>query len=306
MANLLYAMLTQRGIKAFMTWIGTTELPYKYTELPHPGCSNHMIVTAKVGGRNYFLDATMRPVPFGLASIHIQGKEALISIDSTHYEIAEVPVTPGETNLLSDSVQLYIKDGQISGNGYNRTSSYLRYNLAGSLVEKNEKQRKEFLSNYLEKGNNKFEIHKFEVMNLDDRDKDILINYDFDLHEYMTKVEDELFVNMNLLRLKEDELMKDERKLPYVIRFGMDVHESVSLHIPDGYEVTSVPSDDQFDSKKFGFQMKYTSNDQLVMLTFRYIDNFILLEPSQYPEWNRMVNQLRKNYAETVTLKKKK
>ncbi|NJM25488.1 MAG: transglutaminase domain-containing protein [Bacteroidia bacterium] len=45
MANLIVSMLRVAGIKGYHTWIGTRDLPYKYTEVPTPLVDNHMIAT---------------------------------------------------------------------------------------------------------------------------------------------------------------------------------------------------------------------------------------------------------------------
>lgn len=305
MANLLYTMLTLKGIKAYLTWIGTNELPYSYRDLPHPGCSNHMIVTVKTGGRDLFLDATMRPRPVELASSGIQGKEALVGINSSRYEILQVPVTPTQKNYISDSVHLMISNGQISGKGTLRVAGYLRHDLASSLIEKTQDKQKEYLSKYLQKGNNTFEVKIFEIYNLNDRDKDIIVNYDFDLHEYLTKVDNELFVNINLIRIKEDKLMNDDRKLPYSTRFGWDVKEIVSLEIPEGYEVSELPANDQYEGGMFGFRSEYTRVDKSIVLHFTYFDDYLFLYADRFKDWNQMINRMRTNYAETITLKKK-
>ena len=45
MANLIVSMLKIANIKAYHTWIGTRDLPYKYSEVPTPLVDNHMIAT---------------------------------------------------------------------------------------------------------------------------------------------------------------------------------------------------------------------------------------------------------------------
>ncbi len=46
MANLIVSMLHMAGVNnAYHTWIGTRDLPFKYTEFPTPIVDNHMIAT---------------------------------------------------------------------------------------------------------------------------------------------------------------------------------------------------------------------------------------------------------------------
>ena len=101
MANLIVNMLKLAGVKAYHTWIGTRDLPYKYSKVPTPLVDNHMIATyISADKQYYFLDATSDHTPFGLPSSMIQGKEALIGLDPTHYEVKMIPEIAKEKNVM--------------------------------------------------------------------------------------------------------------------------------------------------------------------------------------------------------------
>ncbi len=306
MSGLLSMMLRHAGIKAYMTWIGSTDLPYKFSEYPLPSTANHMIVTVKQGNKNIFLDATMRPVPFGIPSIHTQGKEALIGIDDSRYEIAEVPVVPYDKNVIQDSVHMYIVDDQLSGKGVCYFSNYLKYDVASSLIEKkDEKSKTEFLNSYLTKGNNKFEIKHFDVAGIEQKDNDISIGYEYILPAYLMKIGNEYFVNMNLVRLKTDKTMPDNRKSPYSLRFNWMVDETIILHIPENYEVSSIPENSSFSSGLFGFKVNYTKTPGSVIMKHIYQEQFLNLMPEHFGEWNKMIEALNQSYSKSVVIKKK-
>jgi transglutaminase-like putative cysteine protease len=90
MANLVTEMLKLAGLEAYMTWIGTRHIPYDYT-LPSLAVDNHCISTVILGGKEYFLDATEKYIPFGDYAWRIQGKEVLIGKGEKH-DIKKVPV----------------------------------------------------------------------------------------------------------------------------------------------------------------------------------------------------------------------
>jgi len=299
-------MLRHAGIKAYMAWIGSTDLPYKFSEYPLPSTANHVIVAVKQGNTNLFLDATMRPVPFGIPSIHTQGKEALIGIDDTRFEIAVVPVVSYDKNVIQDSVNMYIIDDQLSGNGICNFSNYLKYDIASSLLEKKDKKSKtDFLNSYLSKGNNKFEIKKFDISGIEQKDNDITINYDYILPAYLNKIADEYFVNMNLVRLKTDKTFAVSRKSPYSLRFNWMVDETVILHIPENYEVTSVPENSSFSNGLFAFNVNYTTVKGSVIMKHQYQEQFLNLMPEYFMEWNKMIEALNQSYSKSVVIKKK-
>jgi transglutaminase-like putative cysteine protease len=44
-SSILYEMLKVAGLKGHLTWIGTREIPYSYTDVPTPIVDNHMILS---------------------------------------------------------------------------------------------------------------------------------------------------------------------------------------------------------------------------------------------------------------------
>lgn len=306
MANLLHVMLTHAGINSYLTWIGSNDLPYSYTDYPFSSTSNHMIVTVYLGDTIYFLDATMRPISFGMPAIHIQGKEALTGIDEKNYKINKVPVIASDQNFVSDSVHMYFNEDNISGTGSCLLRNYLRHDVVNSLIEKKDQKIKiEFLNNYLSKGNNKFEIKSFDVKGEDDRDKDIVINYKYELPGYMNKIGNEYFINMNLVKFKTDKELKPDRKTPYSLRFHWKVNETIMLHIPDGYEVSAVPDDSQYESDYFGFSVKYSKQEGLIIMKHEYKEKFLNLNPELFPLWNKMIEALNDTYSKSIVLTRK-
>src|SRR5690606_8133939 len=99
------------------TWIGTRELPYTYSELPTPAVDNHMIASYIKGDQIIYLDATDNHVAFGLPSIFIQGKEALISQGKT-YRLATVPEIPADTNQRKEVIHISLDNNKIVGTGH--------------------------------------------------------------------------------------------------------------------------------------------------------------------------------------------
>ncbi|WP_315821978.1 transglutaminase-like domain-containing protein [Paraflavitalea speifideaquila] len=78
MANLLTELLKLAGYDAHFTWIGTRQLPYPQS-IPALCANNHAITTLYYKGKEYFLDATEKYVPFGENAYRIQGKEAMVA-----------------------------------------------------------------------------------------------------------------------------------------------------------------------------------------------------------------------------------
>ncbi len=306
MANLLCTMLRHAGSKAYLTWIGSTDLPYTFTEFPLPSSANHMIVAVKQGGKNIFLDATMRPLAYGFPSVHTQGKEAFIGIDPVKFEIEKVPVVENIHNYLLDTIYMNITNKELNGRGICYFGNYLKHDLVSSLQDKkDQKAKKEFLNSYLSKGNNKFEIGNYEIAGTDTRDKEVKIAYDYVLPAYLTTIGNEYFVNMNLIRLKTDRTFPENRTSPYSLRFNWMVDETVILSVPEDYTVTGLPPDASFTTGLFEYSLSYQLLPGKVIMRHVFREKFMMLMPERFTEWNQMVESLNNAYAKSVVLKRK-
>ncbi|NQU32148.1 MAG: transglutaminase family protein, partial [Bacteroidetes bacterium] len=200
-SSILQQMFKIAGIKSYLTWIGTRDIPYTYGGVPTPSSANHMIITYINDSLTYFLDATGRYHSLGLPTSFIQGKEALISIDADNYEIKEVPVIIAENNFISDSINLEIEDATLSGKGIIYTNGYFKTTFFEMLEhQESSTELDNFYNLNLGKGSNKFLIVDFNETNKFDYDKDFIVDYSFNINDYVLLAGDEMYVNLNLTK----------------------------------------------------------------------------------------------------------
>jgi len=304
MASITYRMLDLAGINGHMAWIGTRHLPYSYNIIPLPAVDNHMIAAYKSGGNWQFLDATTGNHPFGFPSYMIQGKEALIQTSTSKYEIAKVPEIDPEINLSTDSLFIRIDGKKIVGEGISHFRGYSRYEMYHRIAQKDKTSQTIFLKNFFEKGNNKFLIDDFTIKNLNDRDKDLIINYSFNVADYAQVVGNEIFINLNMEKPGQIDLIKDDRKIPIENNFKRTIINSVIFDIPKGYKITYLPTNSEFTNLQFGYKIEYIKTSDKVILTHSLTSNFLLLENKEFPEWNKMTSLLKEAYKESVNLSK--
>jgi len=304
MASIINKMLELAGIESSLTWIGTRHIPYSYYDLPLPVVDNHMIVTYKNHDHYYFLDATPGPHPFNYPSYPIQGKEALIDLKNNNYEIAKVPVVAPELNMEADTVKIELEGKKIVGSGISYFRGYSRVDMYNLIAQKDKNALTTFLKNYFEKGNNKFLIDRFEVKNLEQRDDDLIISYNFNLSDYATIVGNDIFINMNLEKINIGDVIKDTKKTPFEIKYKKQTINHVSLEIPKGYKLAYIPGNSEYKDDLFGFNISYKTEPDKVLLTQKFYTNFLLLPPQHFNKWNTMLESLKNAYKTSVNLKK--
>ena len=307
MANLIVEMLKAAGVKGYHTWIGTRDLPYKYSKVPTPLVDNHMIATYIGADKQYyFLDATSDHTPFGLPSSMIQGKEALIGLDPTHYEVKTIPEIAKETNVMVDSVSIRLDGTQIVGSGSSSLGGYPKV-FGGYALDRSEKDDiQRYVTRLIGKGSNKFYLDNYVLSDVNDRDKLTVIDYNFRIGDYFQKIGDELYVNLNLNKEHYNDFINLEmRESPKERDYKYEKLEYCELLIPEGYTVEYLPPNAKTEGELLGFETEYSSTKNKVVLRKKFYVNYLLMQPNQFEHWNASIKPLSEAYKESIILKKK-
>ena len=305
MASIITAMAKYANVKnVFISWIGTREIPYSYDELPTPAVDNHMIALYKKGEEYIFLDATDKETLYGIPTAFIQGKEALYG-EGDSYKIIPVPIVPAERNEILEQVKLKIeKDklvglGKIEFNGYNRSRILLR------IGDATNKTRFEMIKSLVLKGNNKFNLKDYTEENIKDRDKPYQINYNFDLGNYIVKVDKEIYVNLFLDKPLEKVIIEKDRSAKFEFEHLNYINTQYELDIPLNYMVKYLPKNFSLDNDYIKADIVYEVKNDTIFLNLSLKQKKLLLDKPDFELWNKMIKDLKNNYADTLILSAK-
>ena len=305
MAYILYNMLKSVDIESHITWVGTTDLPYKYSEIPSPVVDNHMITTyIDSTGNYYYLDATNENLIFGFPSAFIQGKQVMIEKNDS-FEIRTIPVIPADENQIRDSIYMKIEGNNIIAKGNVEFTGYNCIRICDRLDNIfEEKKRNKFLENYIERGNNKFSVEKTLVSKNKEKNK-ISIKYDFSIGNYITQSEDEIFINMNIFKSMLTEKIKKDRKSPMRFYMKNSYKYYVELEIPNNYKLEHLPPNSEFENDIYKYYIKYTKKDENHLIYEMYSHyNTLQLNKEDFYKFNEFIEDIHKNFRELVILKK--
>lgn len=305
MASIITAMAKYANVKnVFISWIGTREIPYSYDELPTPAVDNHMVALYKKGEEYIFLDATDKETLYGIPTAFIQGKEALYG-EGDSYKIIPVPIVPAERNEILEQVKLKIeKDklvglGKIEFNGYNRSRILLR------IGDATNKTRFEMIKSLVLKGNNKFNLKDYTEENIKDRDKPYQINYNFDLGNYIVKVDKEMYVNLFLDKPLEKVIIEKDRSAKFEFEHLNYINAQYELDIPQNYMVKYLPKNFSLDNDYIKADIVYEVKNNTIFLNLSLKQKKLLLDKPDFELWNKMIKDLKNNYADTLILSAK-
>ncbi len=307
MASIIKQMLGSINIKAYLTWIGTRDIPYRYSEIPTPAVDNHMIAAYKDStGKIWLLDATGKNATMQLYTSMIQGKQALIGIDSSTFELFDVPVVAKEKNLVYDSISVEITNGEVKGTGELALSGYPKIHLDYLHSNLTTEEFKQEIKETLNKGNNTFLLDSYEILQSGQREKPTQIKYTCKINNFVKSYNDETYFNFHLDKQELKYLINDSRgNVP--IEMHHTIHEitCVELKLPEGFDVTFVPDNTSYSNKDFGFSIEYFKSAKTLSMKKYFYCNKLMIDPNDFGEWTRMLKFLNKSYNESIILKHK-
>jgi transglutaminase-like putative cysteine protease len=305
MASIITSMAKYANVKnVFISWIGTREIPYSYAELPTPAVDNHMIAIYKKGEEYLFLDATDKETLYGIPTSFIQGKEALYGEGDT-FKIIPVPIVPAERNEIFEQVKLKIEkdklvgSGKIEFNGYNRSRILLR------IGDATNKTRFEMIKSLVLKGNNKFNLKDYTEENIKDRDKPYQISYNFDLGNYIVKVDKEMYVNLFLDKPLEKVIIEKDRSAKFEFEHLNYINTQYELDIPQNCTVKYLPKNYSLDNDYVKADIVYEVKNNKLFLNLRLKQKKLLLDKTDFELWNKTIKDLKNNYTDTLILLEK-
>jgi hypothetical protein len=303
MASTLVSLLRALDIEAYYTWVGTRAIPYTYKKTPAPITDNHMIATFVHNDSTYFLDATGQYYAMNLPTSMIQGKECLISLNDSTFLIKKVPVIPKEQSVMTDSVFVTLKSGNLEGNGHVSLTGYAKVFNSYQLVKSSEKSVEKYLKRLLTKGSNKFQFGDYEVAHIDNRKKPIKIDYDFSIPDYHKEIGDNVYINLILDKTMTDALLTD-RKTALENDYKYINRNVVTFTIPEGYTVQTIPDDSMNQSEMFGYSIRYIAEGSKIVVTKEFYEDYLVLEPEKFDEWNAIISEYANASRNAIILKK--
>lgn len=304
MASLIYSMLKSVNVPAYLTWIGSRDLPYKYTEFPSSYCDNHMITTYKENGKYYFLDATNSFQKIETPTGFIQGKEAFIHLGKDKFEVVNVPVPEAEYTTMIDTSRIEIENRNVIGKSKTTVSGYYHVLLGNYYKDVPANETDKFVNWVNQKCNNSYKAENGVLNGINERDKDLIMTYDWKASNYATTLDNEIYINLILEKDFAMGELKDTRIAPYELDNKSNDYYTVILKKPAGYDVKEMPKDQSYTSDFMNFYVKYKNVGDEIHMTLHLKLDFLLLTPDRFKEWNDFVKIKKAALSEAILLTK--
>jgi hypothetical protein len=303
MANLLKFMINIAGLDAYHTWIGTRDLPYSYADVPTIIADNHMICSIKLDNSWVFLDATNPFISFGNPTSMIQGKEALIGIDENKFEVVRAPVVEKEINTRIDTLFVFATDNGIKGRMVSRLTGYRKDDLEVKSIRAALNQDKHYIRDYFSIGNNDIQIQDVALHGFGDQSSPGQIAFEFVQPGYVKKIGDKFYLNLGINKTTPGDKIDISTRLSPIERdyHYRDVTVTV-FEIPDGYEITYLPTKKSAQWPEFGCTTSYEVKNGKIVFVRELYSNHLYLNSDRFETWNAFIQELGAINNQTITL----
>ncbi len=303
MASILTSMGKAANLPIYLTWIGSREIPYQFSEVPAPMAANHMIAAYVTKDTILYLDATGKHQDLGTHTAFIQGKEAIIGISETNYKIKIVPNIPSEKNYVLDSVSIKLDNTTLIGQGVLVADGYRKVNMQNRISGKSYKEQYDYFNNYCQKGNNKFKLDTFIIIT-NKRDAAIEIKYTFKIPNYVTDTKTELFANLNFDKNYFSDYTTKDRKYGFELNFAFERRLIVNLTLNQNHTVKFIPDNTSFNKNDYEYTASYSKSKTNVIFKSKINVKQKNIELNQFDVWNEFLNEQTKNSNKSISLNK--
>lgn len=306
MSSLQYGLMKAVGLQPHLTWIGTRDISFIYSEVPLKNSDNHMINAVKVNNQWIFLDATDPSGEYGLPSSHIQGKQALIGIDSNHYELVMVPVVSMKENAMSDTLVCTLEGNNLNVSNTSYYSGLPAGRVYNHLMYLTETEKEDYAKSVVKTVSNNAILRKHFVPEKS-KIKTQPFKLDYTLPDYAKEAGKEKYVNLFLVKEWLNESITDAGRIaPVDYKYNFSNVSVYQFITPEGYSLDYVPADSRYDHPHFFYRIRYEKTTQGVNCIHEYGTNFpdLLMRKEDFESWNQMIKKLSLSYKESVVLKK--
>lgn len=297
---MLVSMLRMAGVEANPVLVSTRE--NGFANFPNRTLFNYVIVSAKIDGQTVLMDATDKLSDLNMLPIRALNWEGrLITNFGTSEEIDLMPKSNSKdiVNIMGSITA----QGEVSGK---IREQYFDYN-AFVFRDKYNGIAKESYIEKLENKNHGLAITEYNVQNSLDLELPIIENYTFTSTNSVEIIGDKMYVSPFLFFTKiENPFKQENREYPVDFVYPTQHRVNISLSIPDGYVVETLPQPKALAmSDNLGnFKYSISNNGNQIQLLYTQDINQAVIEPGYYEGLKNFYKEIVNKQTEKIVLKK--
>ena len=297
---LLVSILRKVGFKANPVLLSTkgNVIPY----FPTIGGFNYVIAGVEMNNDIYLMDATEK-----LSSIDILPKRTLNKLGrmiKSNGTSLFINLEPKKINSEKTIVSIFINDSlQVEGN--------FRTTLTANKALKDRKKlfnlNTESIISFFEKKYNGLEIEKISLLNLNKLHKSLVISAKFKEENLAEKIGDKILISpLFFLQKKETVFKSPTRKYTIDMGYATKTIHLISIDLPKGYTIQSLPKNVVFQLKNGNGLYSYTiktENNKIIIKTI-YLLKDPIIKVEEYSDFRKMLLDIIQTESQHIVLSK--
>jgi hypothetical protein len=297
---MLASMLRYAGIEANPILISTRNNGIAL--YPSRSAFNYVIVGVEVENNVILLDATNKYSLPGI--LPVRDLNWFGRIIRNNGSSTTVSLTPQKKSIDAITLMASISEnGEITGKVRKKHYDYNAYIFRNNY---NNISKESFIEK-LEKENTGLEVVEYEVQNSTNLSEPIVENYSFKTTNSVEIIGDKLYVSPLLyFSFKENPFKQEQRQYPVDFVFPNQDNFKISLTIPDGYTLESLPESKVIampdEYAKFSYDI--TKNNNQIQLSYVLDINKVVIENGYYQSLKDFFKELVNKNNEYIVLKK--
>ena len=266
-STLLHTMLSEIGVDSYPVLIAAGESKYVNRQVPSLAYFNHMILAVvENDGTFLYLDPTANGQPFNQLPISNQNRWAMILNPdlfepTVHqqplYQFAKTPIQHNNEQRATTSIQILetktvVVSQEIQFSGYFNRLAY-RY-----APDENGPETRSFFIDLLELDES-VEVDKLSFTRLNLFQSRLVI--DWQSPDYLISLGHQLLLELPLLPLKYDQLLKDDQRVsPVSLPTTMTIDQSFKINIDKSLLIDQIPENLELQHQIGGGQLTSSSS----------------------------------------------
>jgi hypothetical protein len=263
---------------------------------------NYVLAMVKTGDKTLLLDATNPYLPYNILPFNCLNFEGR-SVNKTKSEQIDLSPVVKDKKVTMYDLKLE-NDMTLSGKIQVQHSDYSAGNFREAFSKFNSQD--EYLDSY-KKDKPGLLVSKLEVQNLDNVYMPVTESFEVKIGTAQSNGVDEImFQPMLYEQMKENPFRAEVRKCPVDFGYKTDYTTIISVALPEGYNITSLPASVnlRMEDGSGSYLYQVVQAGSSIKLTSKFSINKIMFLPSEYLKLREFFNQIMNKQAEPVVLKK--
>lgn len=305
-AALIKALLLRAGVDARLVWIGTAgNVDTRWSDVPSLMSGNHQIAAAICGDSIIFIDGTVPKAPAGYLPYTLRGQEAMIE-NGDSCMLVQVPAnsrTPDTDNLQG---HFAVNGNDLCGSLSRSFTGSNRLAMANAYYDATDRNRPALLSRMLAypKKNLTSENPRFSLESPSAQTCMISADKVNDIGA-VRPAGDRMFIDLRPIRhLKLDVIDLKDRQHGLEAFTPVTYTACLTLDIPEGWAVESLPDNAVIDNEWFGGEIEYTTDASSIVCRASLTPRRTAAGRDDLPDRNNAVKAINRLSQTQIILKK--